>query len=128
MRLSIIRARGGVNSGVMYDLYESFSVGSGRASLRGVGSMEETNMQTLVTAIALTFALATVAYADDDDLTEQQVEGVQNAIKAMGCTVEDDEIELENGGYEADDVKCDDGEYDVYLDKDFKVTKKVKED
>ena len=85
-------------------------------------------MQSLATAIALTFALATVAYADDDALTEQQVEGVQNAIKAMGCTVEDDEIELENAGYEADDVKCDDGEYDVYLDKNFKVTKKVKED
>jgi hypothetical protein len=36
---------------------------------------------------------------------------------------------MENGGYEADDVICkDDGPYDVYLDKDFKVTKKVKED
>jgi hypothetical protein len=35
---------------------------------------------------------------------------------------------MENGGYEADDVICkDDKKFDVYLDKDFKVTKKVKE-
>jgi hypothetical protein len=62
-------------------------------------------------------------------LTEQQIEGVQMAIKAMGCTVEDNNIEAEGAGYEADDVICkDDGQYDVYLDKDFKVTKKVKED
>ncbi|MGK2923776.1 MAG: hypothetical protein ACSLE4_13515 [Methyloceanibacter sp.] len=48
---------------------------------------------------------------------------------ADGCTVEDTNIEIENGGYEADDVICkDDSRYDVYLDKDFKVTKKVKED
>jgi hypothetical protein len=46
----------------------------------------------------------------------------------MGCTVPDDEIEMEKGGYEADDVICGDGQYDVYLDKDFKVTNKVKED
>jgi hypothetical protein len=35
---------------------------------------------------------------------------------------------MEKGGYEADDVICGDGQYDVYLDKDFKVTNKVKED
>lgn len=62
-------------------------------------------------------------------MSEQQIEGVQMAIKAMGCTVEDNNIEAEGAGYEADDVICkDDGQYDVYLDKDFKVTKKVKED
>jgi hypothetical protein len=53
---------------------------------------------------------------------------VQTAIKAMGCTVEDTNIEAEGAGYEADDVICkDDGQYDVYLDKDFKVANKVKE-
>lgn len=46
----------------------------------------------------------------------------------MECTVEDTGIEIEGSGYEADDVLCKDGQYDVYLDKDFNVTKKVKED
>jgi hypothetical protein len=64
-----------------------------------------------------------------DALTEEQVEGVQKAIKAMGCTVEDTNIEAEGSGYEADDVVCeDDTQYDVYLDKDFNVKNKVKED
>ena len=86
-------------------------------------------MRILITAFALMFAMATTAYAADEALTEEQIEGVQKAIKAMGCTVEDDEIEMEKNGYEAEDVTCeDDKQFDVYLDKDFNVTNKVAED
>ena len=85
-------------------------------------------MRILITAFALMFAMSTAAFAEDEVLTEEQVEGVQTAIKAMGCTVEDTAIEMESNGYEAEDVVCeDDTQYDVYLDKDFKVTNKVKE-
>ena len=31
-------------------------------------------------------------------------------------------------GYKADDVECKDGQYDMTLDKDFKITGKEKED
>ena len=84
----------------------------------------------ILTAILASILLSASAYAADKALTEEQIEGVQQAIKDMGagCTVEDTEIEAENGTYEADDVICDDGRYDVYLDKDYKVTNKVKED
>ncbi|BAQ18527.1 PepSY domain-containing protein [Methyloceanibacter caenitepidi] len=86
-------------------------------------------MRILITAFALMFAMTTASFATDEALTEEQVEGVQTAIKAMGCTVEDTDIEMEKSGYEAEDVVCeDDVQYDVYLDKDFKVTNKVKED
>jgi Peptidase propeptide and YPEB domain len=86
-------------------------------------------MRTIVAAAAFALLASTTAYAAKEALTEQQIEGVQMAIKAMGFTVEDNNIEAEGAGYEADDVICkDDGQYDVYLDKDFKVTKKVKED
>ena len=61
-------------------------------------------------------------------LTEQQVEGVQTAIKALGCTVEDSDITAKGDGYKADDVECKDGQYDMTLDKDFKITGKEKED
>ena len=40
----------------------------------------------------------------------------------------DSEIEAEGSGYEAEDAICDNFKYDIYLDKDFKVTNKVKED
>jgi hypothetical protein len=86
-------------------------------------------MRIFATALTLSFLTATSAFTMEA-LTEQQVEGVQQAIRGMGmgCTVEDTNIEMEGTGYEADDVICEDGQYDVYLDKDFKVTKKVKED
>lgn len=85
-------------------------------------------MRILATAFALSFVMATSAYAADEALTEEQVEGVQKAIKAMGCTVEDGNIEMEPSGYEAEDVICaEDKQFDVYLDKDFNVTKKIEE-
>jgi hypothetical protein len=85
-------------------------------------------MRIIVAAAALALLASAPAYAVEEALTEEQVEGVQKAIQAMGCTVEDTAIEAEGGGYEADDVVCDDGQYDVYLDGDFNVTNKVKED
>jgi hypothetical protein len=53
---------------------------------------------------------------------------VQSAIIEMGCTVADSEIEIEGKWFEADDVICDRVKYEVYLDKDFKVLNKVKEE
>lgn len=88
----------------------------------------ERPMRIIVAAAALALLASTSAYAAKEALTEEQIEGVQKAIKAMGCTVEDTEIEAEGKGYEADDVICNDGQYDVYLDKDYNVTNKVKED
>ena len=61
-------------------------------------------------------------------MTEKQVEGVETAIKAIGCTVEDADITAKGDGYKADDVECKDGQFDMLLDKDFKITKKDKED
>jgi len=85
-------------------------------------------MRTIVTAVALSLLVSTSVYAAKEALTEQQIESVQTAIKAMECTVEDDNIEVEGSGYEADDVICKDGQYDVYLNKDFTVKNKIKED
>jgi hypothetical protein len=80
----------------------------------------------LIAASVLAMVAAGSAYAAA--LTEQQVEGVQKAIKAAGCTVEDSDIKAKGSGYKADDVECKDGQYDVRLDKDFKLTGKEKED
>ena len=79
-----------------------------------------------VAASALALVAANSVYAAA--LTEKQVEGVQMAIKAIECTVEDSDIEAKGDGYKADDVECKDGNYDVSLDKDFKITGKEKED
>lgn len=80
----------------------------------------------LIAASALTIVAASSALAAA--LTEQQVEGVEAAIKAIGCTVEETDIIAKGDGYKADDVECKDGQYDMTLDKDFKITGKEKED
>jgi hypothetical protein len=82
-------------------------------------------MRIFIAASALVFA-TTTAFAGP--VTEEQVMGIQKTIKAMECTVEDTAIEAEGSGFEADDVICKDGQYDVYLDKEYNVVKKVKED
>ena len=81
----------------------------------------------LIAASAIALVAATSAYAKSA-LTEKQVEGVETAIKAIGCTVEETDITAKGDGYKADDVECKDGQYDMLLDKDFKITKKDKED
>lgn len=83
---------------------------------------------TRIIIAASVFALVAATSVYAAALTEQQVEGVQTAIKAAGCTVEDSDIEAKGEGYKADDVECKDGNYDVSLDKDFKITGKEKED
>jgi hypothetical protein len=80
----------------------------------------------IIAASVLSIVAATSVYAGA--LTEKQVEGVQTTIKAEGCTVEDSDIIAKGDGYKADDVECKDGNYDVSLDKDFKITGKEKED
>jgi len=78
---------------------------------------------SIATLGALFAVVAAPAFAGA--LTEQQVEGVQTTIKGMECTVDDSDITSKGDGYKADDVECN---YDMNLDKDFKVTGKEKED
>ena len=79
--------------------------------------------------LAACIAIASAGTVDAKSaLTEQQLEGVQTAIKALGCTVEDSDIIAKGDGYKADDVECKDDNYDMLLDKDFKITGKEKED
>jgi hypothetical protein len=80
-----------------------------------------------IAASVIVLVAAGSAYAKSA-LTEKQIEGVETAIKAIGCTVEETDITAKGDGYKADDVECKDGQYDMLLDKDFKITKKDKED
>jgi hypothetical protein len=55
------------------------------------------------------------------------------AVVAVGSAyaaalTEDSDIMAKGDGYKADDVECKDGQYDMTLDKDFKITGKEKED
>jgi hypothetical protein len=91
----------------------------------------EVTMRVLIAALALTVSAASAAKAGA--MTEEQVASVQAAIGAAGCTV--DEIDISTRGadisargdrYEADGVECQDGSYDMALDKDFSIVTRAK--
>jgi hypothetical protein len=75
----------------------------------------------LVAALALTMTSG-IALADDKPSAEE-AEKITAAIKAIGCSGGEFEKETESRSmYEVDDAKCADGaQYDIKLDKDFKI-------
>jgi len=77
-------------------------------------------MRILAFALILTtggtFALA------DKPVSQADAEKIQAALKAWGCSGGKMEQETEaTGVFEVDDAKCHGGQYDIKLDKDFKV-------
>jgi hypothetical protein len=66
--------------------------------------------------VSSTFALA------DTPVTPAEAEKIKAALEVLGCTGGKMEKESEGSGYfEVDDAKCKDGQYDVKLDKEFKM-------
>ena len=78
-----------------------------------------------IATLALAFAASMPAQAGDPVSAEAKA-AVVKALGEIGCTSND--IEAEDGGYEADDAKCKDGQYDITLDKDFKIVNKKKDE
>ena len=46
-----------------------------------------------------------------DDVAPEAQAAISEAIAEIGCTVEADDLDASADGYEADDVKCKDGEF-----------------
>ena len=78
----------------------------------------------IATALSVTGIIAsTSALLADTAVTPAEAEKIKAALEAWGCTGGKMEKETEGSGYfEVDDAKCRDGQYDIKLDKDFKVT------
>lgn len=83
-------------------------------------------MRMFIAAIGLLLVAGAPAYAHNAPAEVKA--GVTKALADIGCTVDESDIEVDDGKYEADDVECKDGNYDMTLDKDFKITNKKKED
>jgi hypothetical protein len=75
---------------------------------------------TMIASCAL-FMSSVFAFADTP-VSPAEAEKIKAALEAVGCTGGKMEKETEGSGYfEVDDAKCRDGQYDIKLDKDFKV-------
>ncbi len=78
-------------------------------------------MKKLMIALSALAFMATPAFADDDP-SEAEVTKIKEVLSAWGCEGGSFEKETEGSGiFEAEDVKCKDGQYDFRLGKDFKV-------
>jgi hypothetical protein len=73
-------------------------------------------MFLLAISLGGTMALA------DKPVSPDEAEKIQAALKPWGCSGGKMEQETEaTGVYEVDDAKCTGGQYDIKLDKDFRV-------
>jgi hypothetical protein len=74
---------------------------------------------TLVAFVAMSVSTAVLA---DTPVLEADAQKIRAALEAWGCSGGKMEQETEGTSvYEVDDAKCKDGQYDIKLDKDFKV-------
>ena len=83
---------------------------------------------TRVSIVALALMLPAAGSAYAGTMTEEQVVNVEAAIKAIGCTVSEidistrgSDISAKGDSFQADGVECQDGNYDMTLDKDFNI-------
>ena len=78
-------------------------------------------MKHISLAMAAVLVSSTFAFADTA-VTPAEAEKIKATLEALSCTGGKMEKETEGSGYfEVDDAKCKDGQYDIKLDKDFKV-------
>jgi hypothetical protein len=79
----------------------------------------------MIKKLSLTLAFiagSTCGLLADTPVTPAEAEKIKAALEPLGCTGGKMEKESEGSGYfEVDDAKCRDGQYDIKLDKDFKV-------
>ena len=83
-------------------------------------------MKTTALALAALMATGIAVYASEGP-DAATIEKINALLASMTCEVDEDNIEIEDDGFELDDVICADGQYDVMLDKDLNVTGKRKE-
>jgi hypothetical protein len=73
-------------------------------------------------------AFSTAMPAMAGEVTAEALAAIDKVLADIGCKVEADDVDATGDGYEADDVECKDGEFEVTFDKDFKIKSKEKDE
>ena len=78
-------------------------------------------MKKTLLAAGLSLLAFSPAIADEKP-TAEEAKQISAALAAVGCSGGETEKETEATGlFEIDDAKCKDGQFDIKLDKDFKL-------
>jgi hypothetical protein len=91
---------------------------------RGSAGLEASRRKDMarILAFLLVIALGGAVALADRPVPPAEAEKIQAALKPWGCSGGKMEQETEASGvYEVDDAKCHGGQYDIKLDKGFKV-------
>lgn len=88
-------------------------------------------MKKIAAAIAIAVIAATPAFAADQPPSADEAKKITEVLTSMGCNGHE-EIEKESRSdgshhFEIDDAKCNGAQYDIKLDKDFKLISKERE-
>jgi hypothetical protein len=83
-------------------------------------------MEKIITSAAALAFLPLVAMAKEGP-TEEQMTRIDEVLTAKSCEVDPANVEVEDDGFDLDDVMCADGQYDIKLDASFAVTEEHKE-
>jgi len=79
-------------------------------------------MMRIIAIAALALAFCGTAVLADEKVSQAEAKSIQEALTPLGCFGGEMEKESEGTGfYEVDDATCKDGQYDIKLDKNFKV-------
>lgn len=77
-------------------------------------------MKKFAVLAAILFAAPALA---DDEVDAETVAKIEAYLASIECQMDPDDIEVEDDGYELDDVICKGGkQYDIELDKDLNET------
>ena len=83
-------------------------------------------MKTIIIAAAALALVPFVAIAQEGP-TDAQMAKIDEVLKAKTCEVDPANVEVEDDGFDIDDVMCASGQYDIKLDASFAVTEERKE-
>lgn len=75
---------------------------------------------TTVAALALAAPAFADSHGDDAQIPQETVDAIMAMLTDMECQMDAGDIEMEDGGYELDDVICKGGnQFDIELDADL---------
>lgn len=81
-------------------------------------------MKRIFLAAALLAAMSgTGAFAESHGIPQETVDAIMAKLDEMKCQMDPGDIEMEDGGYDLDDVICEGGnQFDITLDADLNET------
>ena len=77
--------------------------------------------------VAAALALLPFVAVAQEGPTDKQMAKIDEVLKAKPCEMDPANVEVDDEGFDLDDVMCESGQYDIKLDATFAVTEERKE-